>query len=342
MPNQKVVLVLGGAGAQNSAVVRELAKSGSFLIRVMSRNIQSEECAALSALSFVELLEGNCYDEAVLASAFQGVHACFVNTNGFAIGEKAELYWGIRIYEIAYWSGVAHFVYSSLPYVSKRSGYNPAYRVPFVDAKGKVCEYLKAQPTDKMNWSILETGPYPEAFLAAWAPTKGADGIYVFRMPIGSEGAVPFVALADLAWFARYILQHPQEFKGDLLSIAITHTSGDMVASAFTAVTGEPARFEPLSLLEVAKTWPATKIGTAGSPGFDDPTLMTMAGQLVPWYTIWQESGGNTGIWTKDYNRLDRIHPNRIRSIEQWMRVDGYSTQKRPPVLKTGIFGDPM
>lgn len=206
----------------------------------------------------------------------------------------------------------------------------------------KCLEYLKAQPTDKMNWSILETGPYPEAFLAAWAPTKDADGIYVFRMPIGSEGAVPFVALADLAWFARYILQHPQEFKGDLLSIAITHTSGDMVASAFTAVTGEPARFEPLNLLEVAKTWPATKIGTAGSPGFDDPTLMTMAGQLVPWYTIWQESGGNTGIWTKDYNRLDRIHPNRIRSIEQWMRVDGYSTQKRPPVLKTGIFGDPM
>lgn len=143
MSNQKVVLVLGGVGAQNSAVVRELAKSGSFLIRVMSRNIQSEECAALSALNFVELLEGNCYDEAVLVSAFQGVHACFVNTNGFAIGEKAELYWGIRIYEIAYWSGVAHFVYSSLPYVSKRSGYNPAYRVPFVDAKGKVCGEYK-------------------------------------------------------------------------------------------------------------------------------------------------------------------------------------------------------
>ncbi|KKP00113.1 NmrA family protein [Trichoderma harzianum] len=342
MSNQKVVLVLGGVGAQNSAVVRELAKSGSFLIRVMSRNIQSEECVALSALSSVELLEGNCYDEAALVSAFQGVHACFVNTNGFAIGEKAELYWGIRIYEIAYWSGVAHFVYSSLPYVSKKSGYDPAYRVPFVDAKGKVCEYLKAQPTDKMNWSILETGPYPEASLAAWAPTKGADGIYVFRMPIGSECAVPFVALADLAWFARYILQHPHEFKGDLLSIAITHTSGDMVASAFTAVTGEPARFEPLNLSEVAKSWPATKIGIAGSPGFDDPTLMTMAGQLIPWYTIWQESGGNTGLWTKDYNRLDKIHPNRIRSIEQWMRADGYSTQKRPAVLKTGIFGDPM
>lgn len=182
----------------------------------------------------------------------------------------------------------------------------------FVPVLIKCIEYLKAQPTDKMNWSILETGPYPEAFLAAWAPTKGADGIYVFRMPIGSEGAVPFVALMDLAWFAWYILEHPQEFEGGLLSIAIAHTSGDMVALAFIAVTGEPARFEPLSLLEVAKTWPVMKIGMAGSLGFNDPTLMTMAGQLVPWYTIWQESGGNTGIWMKDYDCLDKIHPNWI------------------------------
>lgn len=50
--------------------MRELAKSGSFLIKVMSRDIKSEECVALSALPFVELLEGNCYDEAVLVLAF--------------------------------------------------------------------------------------------------------------------------------------------------------------------------------------------------------------------------------------------------------------------------------
>ncbi|KIY00807.1 uncharacterized protein Z520_03473 [Fonsecaea multimorphosa CBS 102226] len=339
MPETKTILVLGGAGVQNSAVVRELAKNESFHVKLLSRNTRSEECLSLASLSAVTLAEGDCYDEDTLISALQGVDACFVNTNGFAIGEKAELYWGIRMYEIAYWAGVTHFVYSSLPYVSKRSGFNPKYRVPFVDGKAKVCEYLRSQPTNKMNWSILESGPYPESFLGNWAPTKGEDGTYIFKMPIGPNGAIPFVPLRDLAWYARYIFEHPTEFQGDLLSVAMAHVSGEMVAAAFTAVTGEPARYQPLDLLETAKTWPKTKIGLAGSPGFDDPTLKTMAGQLVPWYTIWQESGGNKGLWTKDYDRLDRIHPGRIKTIEQWMRLYGYSTEKPPPFLKTGIFG---
>lgn len=193
-----------------------------------------------------------------------------------------------------------------------------------------------------MNWSILESGPYPESFLSSWAPKRAADGVWVFSMPITRDGAIPFVGLDDLAWYARHIFEHPQEFVGDLLSIGIAHTSGDEVAAAFTVVTGEQARFEPADLLETAKTWPDTLIGLAGSPGYRDPTLKTMAGQLIPWYTIWQESGGNKGLWTKDYERLDKIHPGRMKNIEEWMRAVGYSAETHPVVLKTGIFGDPM
>lgn len=132
------ILVLGGAGAQNSAVVRELAKNPSFRVKVLSRNIESEECVSLAALDRVTLSQGDCYNEEHLVAAFKNVDSCFVNTNGFAIGEKAETYWAIRMYEIAYFSGVKHFVFSSLPYVSKKSGFNPKYRVPFADGKGKV------------------------------------------------------------------------------------------------------------------------------------------------------------------------------------------------------------
>jgi hypothetical protein len=133
------ILVLGGAGAQNSAVVRELAKNELFSVKLLSRDIQSQECISLATLDRVKLLQGNCYDESTLITAFEGIDACFVNTNGFAIGEKAEIYWGIRMYDIAYWAGVKHFVYSSLPPALKKSGFNPRYRVPFVDAKAKVC-----------------------------------------------------------------------------------------------------------------------------------------------------------------------------------------------------------
>ncbi|KAJ2977098.1 hypothetical protein NQ176_g4565 [Zarea fungicola] len=334
------ILVLGGAGAQNSAVVRELAKNPSFRVKVLSRNIESEECVSLAALDRVTLSQGDCYNEEHLVAAFKNVDSCFVNTNGFAIGEKAETYWAIRMYEIAYFSGVKHFVFSSLPYVSKKSGFNPKYRVPFADGKGKVVDYLRSQPTDKMNWSALETGPYPDSFLNSYAPTQADDGAWVFRMPIGRKGAMPFIALSELAWYARHILENPQTFAGDLLSVAIAHVSGDELAAAFSAVTGQPARFEPFDLLELSKTWPTAKVGAAGL-GYEDPTLVTMAGHMIPWFTIWQESGGNTGLWTKDYARLDKIHPGRIKTIEEWMRKSGYSTEKRKHVLKTGMFNAP-
>lgn len=190
-----------------------------------------------------------------------------------------------------------------------------------------------------MNWSVIESGPYPEAHLSTWFPSKGADGVYVFRMPIEADGAMAMVGLADFAWYTRYMFENPKEFEADLLSVGIDHVTGNTIAAAFTAVTGEAARFEPLPLSAVAKTWDDTKIGLAGSPGYEDPTLKTRAGHFVPWFTIWQESGGNKGLWTKDYARLDRIHPGRIKTIEGWMRSVDFSINQYPNVLKTGLDG---
>lgn len=43
------------------------------------------------------LFHGNPYDEADLQKAYKTVQLAFANTNGFAIGEKAEVYLGIRM-----------------------------------------------------------------------------------------------------------------------------------------------------------------------------------------------------------------------------------------------------
>jgi uncharacterized protein YbjT (DUF2867 family) len=133
-----IVLILGGAGAQNAAVTKALSAAGTYRVHVLTRSIKSPHAAELSALANVKLIEGDCYDETTLESAFKGVDLCFVNTNGFAIGEKNEIYWGIRMYEIARWAGVKHFIYSSLPYVTKNGDFDPKRRVPFVDGKAKV------------------------------------------------------------------------------------------------------------------------------------------------------------------------------------------------------------
>lgn len=142
-PSKPTLLLLGGAGAQNSAVAKVFSAAGTYNVVVLTRSIQSAHASELAPLPNVKLIEGDCYDEATLASALKGVDLCFVNTNGFAVGEKNELYWGIRMYEIARWAGVKHFIYSGLPYVSKNGNFDPSRRVPFVDGKGKVARKFR-------------------------------------------------------------------------------------------------------------------------------------------------------------------------------------------------------
>jgi uncharacterized protein YbjT (DUF2867 family) len=138
MSLKQTILVLGGAGVQNIAVTKVLSAAYTWNIRVLTRSVSSPHAAELALFPNVKVIEGDCYNEDTLVSAFEGIDLCFVNTNGFAIGEKSEIYWGIRIYEIARWAGVKHFIYSGLPYVSKNGGFDPKRRVPFVDGKGKV------------------------------------------------------------------------------------------------------------------------------------------------------------------------------------------------------------
>ena len=53
-------------------------------------------------------------------AALQGVYGAWVNTDGFTVGEQAEVYAGIRIFEIAKELGtVKHYVWSNLDYCLK-------------------------------------------------------------------------------------------------------------------------------------------------------------------------------------------------------------------------------
>lgn len=136
--SKPVLLFLGGAGAQNSAIIKEFATTNRYSILLLTRSITTTYAVEVAGLPNVELIEGSTYDEDDLKKVLKGVDYVYVNTNGFATGEAKEIYWGIRIYEHAVWAGVKHFIYAGLPYVSKNGGFDPKRRVPFADGKGKV------------------------------------------------------------------------------------------------------------------------------------------------------------------------------------------------------------
>ena len=140
----KLILVIGGTGAQGSAVVRFLSSTGQYEVKCLTRDPTSSEARDLEKCPRVTLIAGG-YEETVLAEALKSVDYVWVNTNGFAMGEQAETYWGIRIFELSIRAGVKHLVYSALDSAYKLGGYDPKFRVGHFEGKARVSG--KARPS---------------------------------------------------------------------------------------------------------------------------------------------------------------------------------------------------
>jgi uncharacterized protein YbjT (DUF2867 family) len=338
MSTQRKFLVIGGAGAQGLPIVKALATDSSSTIRVFTRSTTSANAKLLSSISNVSLQVGSSTSEPDLRAAFKDITHAFVNLNSFVLGQKAETYWGIRIFEIAVESGVKHFIWSSLDNVLKDSGYDEALRCGHYEGKARVAQWMKAQPQNPMSWSVLTTGPYVEMLNETQRPKQDEDGVYVFRAPLG-DGAVPYIHLDDLGEYVRWIFDNPSESMGFDLKIATEHIGYAELAAAFTAVTGKAARYENLSM-EVAfekngSMSPEHKLGSEYE-GPDDDTLMTVRQNFTAWWRIYQRCADNKGVIQRDYEMLDRILPTRVKSVREWMEKTGYSAEHKPLLNRGG------
>ncbi|KAK2684999.1 hypothetical protein QWA68_016334 [Fusarium oxysporum] len=329
--SKKTVLMIGGTGAQGAAVVKALSDDSAYEIRVLTRSAASPAAAELAALPDVTIMEGNPYEEATLQHAFDAVELAWVNTNGFAIGEKNEIYWGIRMYEIARSSGVSHFQWASLPYVSKLGDFDPKYRTGHMDGKGKVADYISAQPTSPMKWTILTSCMYMETLTELLAPRQSPEDpdLMVFAAPLGN-GRPPLIYLADLGRYARWVFDNPGRSNGMNLMVATENIGWECLAKTFTEVTGKKAIYKDISLDELftsgAFPFPDRKVGHSVS--MEDPTLQSYRQNFSGFWNSWKAD-----LVKVDYAVLDDILPTRIKTLSEWMKLVGY-TGERHPVLK--------
>ncbi|KAG0652456.1 hypothetical protein D0Z07_0046 [Hyphodiscus hymeniophilus] len=323
--SNKIVLVVGGTGAQG--------------VPVIEGSLETAEARSLSSLSHVTLFQGDCYNESDLQKAFEGVQLAFVNTNGFAIGEKAEIYWGIRMYELARQHHLEHFVWGGVDYGSKLGGFAKKYRCGHLDGKNKVTEYLKSQPTSPMAWSVLSSCPYIEMTQGggSWGPRKDESDTWVFSVPLGN-GAAPMIHLEDLGKYARWIFDNRSESNGMNLEVATCHVSLKDLVEAFQNVTGKPAKSldltpeEYFSRKDLNNVNPDMKLahGTDGS----DSTVMTARENFTGFHHVWRDN-----LASRDYKLLDKILPDRVKTLEEWMRKSNYTAGEFKPVLVDGKRG---
>jgi nucleoside-diphosphate-sugar epimerase len=137
----KTGLIIGGTGRQGEAIVQFLSSTNQYHLLILTRNTTSDSALKLAAFPNVELVANNTvngYDVASFLSAASRSEFVFVNTDGFTLGEQAEIYWGIRLFELARKAGVKHLIYSGLDYNGEETGFDPKFYVGHYEGKARV------------------------------------------------------------------------------------------------------------------------------------------------------------------------------------------------------------
>jgi hypothetical protein len=201
------VFIIGGTGAQGIPVIKSLVADKKYSCLVLTRDATSSRAQSLLKLPNVEFLTGTFTDESALRAGFKQCGRAFVIIDGFNSGEKSEVYWSMRAYEIALEEGVSFFVFGNLDYSLKKSGYDPRFRAGHYDGKGRVGEWILSQNRDnskRMKAALFTTGPYLEMAISSLTPMtpQVEDGVVTWRVPLG-DGAVNHVALEDCGFYVR-------------------------------------------------------------------------------------------------------------------------------------------
>lgn len=310
------VLVIGGTGAMGRPIVRSLMSGPDRKVRILTRGPDGRHAAALKQAGGgrVEAVRGNLDDEASLAAAMSGVGAVFCNTDFFSTASpRREYEQGLRALRTAQAAGVGHFIWSSLDDAGALT--DGRLPVPHYDAKAAVASWIGLMRSEEFmqqdtsgwfskNVTILVTGPYFENLQAglvqAASLTDGRQG-QRFDIAIGS-GRWPMIALDDIAWFVKHILDHPEEWRGRTLRVLSEALTGPEIAAAFERVTAIAAEFHDVPLDSV-RAIPAV--------GHD---LANMFQFFQEYDLIGRE---------RDIASLRRMHPGLMR-FEDWLRASGW------------------
>lgn len=169
-------------------------------------------------------------------------------------------------------------------------------------------------------------------------PSKTPEGKYTFTIPL-DDGEMVFIHLEDYGRYVEWIFRNPAQSAGLDLGVGIAHTSGKDIAEAFTAVTGHEAVYQSVPVSAWAKvafsSFPEgadTKVGFRSGKS-NENLNMTYGENFTNFFNLYKASKGNVGLVKRDYELLDKILPDRVKSAKQWMEKVGY-TGERVPLLK--------
>ncbi|KAJ3096765.1 hypothetical protein HDU97_005597 [Phlyctochytrium planicorne] len=337
----RTIAIIGGTGAQGVPIVEALSKSKRYSVRVLTRDANSGRAKTLAALPNVSIVTGSYTNEDDVRKLFAGVYGAYVNTDGFSIGEREELYAGFRIFEIAAEKKLKHYIWGSVPHATHLGGYDPKIRAGHMDAKGRIAQWVLAQKNLDIIPSVLTSTAYVDMLKEGLLVPVQRKNTFVFNQPLEKGGRIQLLALEDFGHYALWMFDNIQQSAYKDLRVSSFLVDMNDIADAFNNVfasKGYKAVVEPLSFDDymksqsVPKDAPVTSVFMSNSGNQKD---MTFWENFRGFFNLWNHPGN---LFSVDFDVLDEIHPHRIRSVEEWMRKAGYDPKKEEKIFKNEVL----
>ncbi len=233
MAETKLILVTGATGQQGGAVARSLLRQGQK-VRVLTRN--PEKAAAL-AKAGAEVVKGDLTDAASLATSLHGVHGVFAMSTPFEQGQggmEAEVRQGLMMADAAKGAGVAHYVYTSVGGVERRTG------IPHFETKWQVEEHIR---TIGLPATILRPVFFMENF-GTFFLAGVLQGVLV--LPMKPETKLQMIAVKDVGEFGAAAFLRPRDFLGQAIELAGDELTMPEAVAHLSRTTGRRIQFQQL------------------------------------------------------------------------------------------------
>jgi uncharacterized protein YbjT (DUF2867 family) len=236
MNQKKRILVIGATGAQGGSVAAALLEQDQYIVRILTRNPNSEKAKGLVAAG-AELATGDLEDIESLKQAMKDCYGVFGVTNFWEHFDR-EYQQGVNVVNAVHASKIEHFVFHTLPdYYKLSSGQFP---VPHCDIKAKLQRYCVEL---NLPATFIHVAFYYENFLSFFPLRFGPDQKWHFGFPQGHT-KLAMVSASDLGPVVAAIFNKPVEYIGRTVGVVGEDDTCTEYAKTMSKVFGREVCYE--------------------------------------------------------------------------------------------------
>jgi hypothetical protein len=194
--------------------VRALVKNGSYHIKAITRNPESEKAKKLVGLEKVTIVKADLDDPKSVEESLIDCYGVFLVTDFAAHLNNTEVQHGKTVIDMAIKTGLKHVVFSGLENVKSIIHKSCLH----FDNKAEIEDY-GLQNGDKINFTSVRLPCYFENFGGSIFAYKLSLNNYLINVPIADERMYG-MSVDDTGECVASVFQNPEDYKSKLIGLS--------------------------------------------------------------------------------------------------------------------------